>query len=424
MNYYLSLDKNAKDKRVGELAKLFESDGIEVRDYAEKLDKPAICFLLPRQKEVPKLPKGSLVFGYANTMEGVENYISLSLDDEFVRENNYLTALAFKEILMKRFGRVDQKMLVMGYGKLTAELERVLTDADIHILNYNHHKVASISKKYGAKGYFEEAPLHEFPIIVNTIPKQVIKVKKQKLNTVYELANLPYGFDFSEVDIKEYDYNIEPALPGRYYPDKAAKVVYDCIKRVMKGITHKESIALCLTASPCSFDQLRPQIVKLCEKYNVMPVMSPNATMKNRFTNIVDFMEFVEQTTGNAIITTLAGCEVFSSRKDILGAIVAPATGNTIAKLANAITDTPVLMACKALLRNNKPCIMGISTNDALSGNASNIGVLFNRRNFYFVPFGQDDPAGKPYSMVYKFDELFDTVENALRGKQVQPMIR
>ena len=103
--------------------------------------------------------------------------------------------------------------------------------------------------------------------------------------------------------------------------------------------------------------------------------------------------------------------------------MVAPCSGNTLAKMANAITDTPVLMATKGLLRNNKPVILAISTNDALSNNLKNIGLLINSRNIYFVPFGQDNYKGKPYSMVAHFDLMLPTIEHALDGKQLQPIV-
>jgi len=103
--------------------------------------------------------------------------------------------------------------------------------------------------------------------------------------------------------------------------------------------------------------------------------------------------------------------------------VIAPCTGNTLAKLANAITDSPVLMAAKGMLRNNKPVVLAISTNDALSNNLKNIGVLINTKNIYFVPFGQDNYKIKPHSMIAHFDLILPTIENALEGRQLQPLV-
>jgi len=446
MMYNIFLDKNSKDKRVGELVKLFETNGVKVYDYNETeedqnaADGKAVYFLAPRHEKLPAFPKGSLVFGYQKMSIG--NYICLSDDEEFIRENNYLTALALKELIIKRFDTANQKILIMGYGKLTTQLEKVFTEADIYILNFNHHKIAELEKKYHGKSYFESAPISEFPIIINTIPKQVIQTGDLKYvgtgNTVYDLASPPYGFDFGSLDMNRFDYNIEPGLPGRFYPDKAAKAVFDCMIKIInlsakpEVVTdtvkaaqkeQKDSLVLCLTGSPCSYGKVKPMLGQLCEKYNVIPVMSANAGLANRFIDIEEFKTYLREVSGNNIINTIAGSETLSSRKDIVAVAVVPATGNTIAKLANAVTDTPVCMAVKAILRNSKPCIVGISTNDALSGNAANIGLLLNRKNYYFVPYKQDDFINKPFSMVCDFSKTLETVEAALQGKQLQPII-
>ena len=107
---------------------------------------------------------------------------------------------------------------------------------------------------------------------------------------------------------------------------------------------------------------------------------------------------------------------------DIL--LIAPCTGNTLAKLANGITDTPVLMAAKAHLRNGRPLVISVSTNDALGINLKNIGLLFNMKNIYFVPFGQDNPEKKPNSMIARTELLIPSIEAALNGKQYQPVIQ
>jgi dipicolinate synthase subunit B len=166
-----------------------------------------------------------------------------------------------------------------------------------------------------------------------------------------------------------------------------------------------------------------PIISELCKKYEVIPVMSANADKPNRFVDIDEYKAKIKELSGNNIITTITSAETLSSRKDIVASVVCPATGNTIAKLALAITDTPVCMSVKALLRNSKPCIIGISTNDALSGNAKNIGELLNRKNYYFIPFSQDAPAQKPFSVVCDFSKAVPTIESALQGKQIQPII-
>ena len=168
---------------------------------------------------------------------------------------------------------------------------------------------------------------------------------------------------------------------------------------------------LCITGSACSFVKLLNVLTQLVEHYEIYPVVSPNANVPNRFIDNLTFQSEIRRITGHEIVTNIAGAERLSSMPHLRGTILFPATGNTMAKLAHGITDTCVLMAIKALLRNNKPCIVGLATNDALSGNAKNIGELLNRRNFYFVPFRQDQPETKPYSCICDFSKVLETVE-------------
>ena len=130
----------------------------------------------------------------------------------------------------------------------------------------------------------------------------------------------------------------------------------------------------------------------------------------------------VIEITGHTPICSIKEAEPIGPKKLLDVMTVVPCTGNTLAKLAGAITDTPVLMACKSHLRNNRPVVIAVSTNDALSGNAKNIGMLLGMKNYYFVPMKQDDPANKPFSVVADFDRLNETVAHATRGTQLQPI--
>ena len=445
MAYTIALNKNSADKRVAELVKICDEKKLKTADINEVTPgTKAVVFIEPRIQPDPKLfenlGEGSLVFGYAAEMKLAKThasvkYISLSNDDEFTRENNRLTALAMHEILMRRFGTASQKMLIMGYGKLCAELEKVFCDADIHILNFNPTKQKMLEQKYADKACYQRVNLNEYEVIINTIPKQVIgeaalkKIfshKVKKLPAIYELASPPYGFDFDKLDPAKFDYKIEPGLPGRFYPREAANAVFDCIHRhceLTGECDIRPTIALCVTGSSCSYLKLLPVLRDLVKTYDIIPVLSENADKPNRFTDIAEFKKSLREICGNNIITTIAGSETLSANPKIAASLVFPATGNTIAKLANAVTDTCTTMAVKALLRNAKPCVVGISTNDALSGNAANIGTLLNRKNYYFVPFGQDDPANKPYSLVCNFSRVAETLAAALVGKQLQPII-
>lgn len=184
-------------------------------------------------------------------------------------------------------------------------------------------------------------------------------------------------------------------------------------------------IGFVLTGSFCTFKKTIPEMKKLVQKgAEVIPVMSYNAyNLDTKFGDAKDFIDEIETITGKKIIHTIQGAEPIGPKKmtDIM--IIAPATGNTIAKLANDIIDTPATMAAKSHLRNNNPLIIAVSTNNGLSGNAENIGKLLNRSNYYFVPFRQDNPITKPRSIVFDSTYIEKTIEYALNREQIQPIL-
>ena len=180
-----------------------------------------------------------------------------------------------------------------------------------------------------------------------------------------------------------------------------------------------------VTGSFCTFSQILPVMEGLAQKNNVIPVLSNMAySMDTRFFQAEDFRAEVRRICGNEIIHTIVAAEPIGPKKLFDVMVIAPCTGNTLAKLCTGVTDTPVLMAAKAHVRNNRPLVLAVSTNDALGAAARNIGELMNRRNVYFVPFGQDDFEKKPRSMVAHMDLVEPTLELAMEGQQIQPMIR
>lgn len=187
-----------------------------------------------------------------------------------------------------------------------------------------------------------------------------------------------------------------------------------------------KNIGYALTGSFCTFKDTIEQIKKLVElKANVYPIFSFNSqNMDTKFGKAKDFMDEIESITGNKIIKTIEQAEPIGPKNYLDAFIIAPCTGNTLAKLNSGICDTPVLMACKAHIRNNKPVIIAVSTNDALGANMKNIGSMINKKNIYFVPFGQDDYIKKPKSIVAHFSEIPKTIYSALNGEQIQPIIK
>ena len=433
MEYVFRYNKSSTDARVTELKQIFISKGYEALDFATKCDQKGIYYLEPRlslpQNFWNSVVKGSLIFGYQTKIDNLPKevtYVSLNTDEQFIAENNQLTAKAMRQIIDQNYRNQPTKILFCGAGKLTAALGNVFHDWTIAILNYNWHKQDELKTKYGNHVYFETAPFHEFPIVINTIPSPVIKPvnwqKFRKHQKIYDLASAPFGFDWNGVKQENFNYQILSGLPGKFYPKDAAKVAFDCIDRYLTAHA-KPLIALCITGSACSFVKLISVLENLAKHYDIYPVISPNANVPNRFIDNLFFQSEIHRITGHDIIMTISGAERLSSNPKLRGSVVFPATGNTLAKLANGITDTCVLMAVKALLRNNKPCIIGFATNDALSGSAKNIGELLNRRNYYFVPFRQDNPVDKPYSCICDFNQVLPTIDAALNGKQLQPLL-
>ncbi len=187
----------------------------------------------------------------------------------------------------------------------------------------------------------------------------------------------------------------------------------------------KTSIGFAMTGSFCTFERVLKQMEALVRRgYEVLPVLSFNAgTLDTRFMTAEHLRARIVEITGNEPIDTLAGAEPIGPKKMTDVFLIAPATGNSLAKLAGGIYDTPALLGAKSHLRNDRPLVLAVSTNDGLGAAAQNIGRLLNVRNIYFVPFGQDDPVKKPRSLVADFSQIPRTIAAALSGVQMQPML-
>lgn len=192
----------------------------------------------------------------------------------------------------------------------------------------------------------------------------------------------------------------------------------------MPNKQHKAVVGFALTGSFCTFAETMPIVEALvAEGYDVVPVMSETAyNTDTRFGKAADFARQLELICGHPVIHTIAGAEPIGPKKMLDLILVAPCTGNTLAKLAVGIADTCVTMAVKSHLRNQRPVLLGVSTNDALGGASKNIGSLLNYKNIYFIPMRQDDPEGKPRSVVADFSKTLAAVEHALNHKQLQPV--
>ena len=183
-------------------------------------------------------------------------------------------------------------------------------------------------------------------------------------------------------------------------------------------------IGYAICGSFCTFRKTIDAMSRLVQAGgDVYPIMSPNAfSLDTRFGAAADFIGEIESICGKSVIHTIPQAEPIGPQKLLDVLVISPCTGNTLAKLAAGVTDTSVTLAAKAHLRNDRPLVIGVSTNDALAAAAKNIGALMNNKNIFFIPMAQDDPLNKPNSMVVRFEMTSDAIASALNKKQLQPV--
>lgn len=185
-----------------------------------------------------------------------------------------------------------------------------------------------------------------------------------------------------------------------------------------------KKIGVVVTGSHCTLAKIMQPLIELRDKGNELyPVISNSVNTDTKFGEGADWIRQLEELTGRKVIQTIVDAEPIGPKNEFDVLIVLPCTGNTMSKLANAITDNGAMMAIKAHLRNDKPVVLAIASNDILSQNAMNLGKLLGQKNIFFVPFGQDDPFKKPFSMVADLSKVEEALEAALIKKQVQPII-
>ncbi len=184
------------------------------------------------------------------------------------------------------------------------------------------------------------------------------------------------------------------------------------------------NIGFAICGSFCTYEQVFPVMRELTEQYNVIPIFSENsASIDSRFGTAREHLKAAADICRKNPLLTIPEVEPIGPKKLLDALVIAPCTGNTLAKLAHSIADTPVTMAAKSHLRNGRPVLIAISTNDALAGAAENIGKLLARKHYYFVPFGQDNARAKPTSIVADFGKIPLALEEALEGRQMQPIL-
>lgn len=341
-----------------------------------------------------------------------------------------LTAEGAIALLRPETGLSGAHILLLGYGRIARLLARELQKAGA---------LVTAAARSGEQRAWAEAEgiealpldalsgaLDRFDVIIGTIPAPVLTepllalVRKDAL--LLELASAPGGIDAAAAHERGLRYIRAPGLPAKYAPERAAVILRDAVYAAAAEPLPR--LGLAVTGSHCTFSRALEAFRPLKRDYTLVPILSGAAAgTDTRFFAASAFRAELEAFCGREAVDTIVKAEPLGTAQRLDALLVAPCTGNTLAKLARGVTDTAVTMACKAHLRNGAPLILAISTNDGLSGSAESIAALLQRRNVYFVPFRQDAPHQKPFSLQSDFDLLGETIKAAMEGRQLQPVL-
>ena len=341
-----------------------------------------------------------------------------------------LTAEGAIALLRPETGLSGAHILLLGYGRIARLLARELQKAGA---------LVTAAARSGEQRAWAEAEgiealpldalsgaLDRFDVIIGTIPAPVLTepllalVRKDAL--LLELASAPGGIDAAAAHERGLRYIRAPGLPAKYAPERAAVILRDAVYAAAAEPLPR--LGLAVTGSHCTFSRALEAFRPLKRDYTLVPILSGAAAgTDTRFFAASAFRAELEAFCGREAVDTIVKAEPLGTAQRLDALLVAPCTGNTLAKLARGVTDAAVTMACKAHLRNGAPLILAISTNDGLSGSAESIAALLQRKNVYFVPFRQDAPHQKPFSLQSDFDLLGETIKAAMEGRQLQPVL-
>lgn len=350
--------------------------------------------------------------------------------EEYQIANAQLTAEGAVALLRPETGLSGAHILLLGYGRIARLLARELQKAGA---------LVTAAARSGEQRAWAEAEgiealpldalsgaLDRFDVIIGTIPAPVLTepllalVRKDAL--LLELASAPGGIDAAAAHERGLRYIRAPGLPAKYAPERAAVILRDAVYAAAAEPLPRLGVAV--TGSHCTFSRALEAFRPLKRDYTLVPILSGAAAgTDTRFFAASAFRAELEAFCGREAVDTIVKAEPLGTAQRLDALLVAPCTGSTLAKLARGVTDTAVTMACKAHLRNGAPLILAISTNDGLSGSAESIAALLQRKNVYFVPFRQDAPHQKPFSLQSDFDLLGETIKAAMEGRQLQPVL-
>ena len=344
--------------------------------------------------------------------------------------NAALTAEGAAALLRGERELSGARVLILGWGRVGSLTGEALRKEGAAVTAAARR---SESRAWAAARGFDAADisgigdrLGEFDVIVNTVPAPVLTEALVKLvrqdALLLELASSPGGIDAAAAREQGKRFLSAPGLPGRYAPARAARILRDAIYETVSA--PRPRLGLAMTGSHCTLDAALKAFAPLKRDFDLVPILSENASKTDTaFGPAAEFRQRLEELCGKTAADTITAAEPFGAREALDVLAVAPCTGNTLGKLANGITDTAVTMACKAHLRNGRPLVLAVSTNDGLSGSAGSIAALLQRKNVYFVPFLQDAPHAKPFSLQADLTLLGETIRAAREGRQLQPIL-
>lgn len=445
MEYYIELT----DSRNETLKKMLEAEGLTVLEYTGEMKgepSPKTLICAPNKKwnseSVSALPYGITVFcGKASDeiQKQFESknirYVNFLKNQQFAIKNANLTAEGVIALLISETKKslFEQKILILGLGRCGKALAIHLgkLGLDYQVAAFRDEDFAD-SALYASKCYSSEnfkSHLGEFDIIINNVPEKIISdedilaIKKDAF--VLEVASVNC---LNAEKANHFKYMVAPGLPQKFSCESAAALMKEVVLegKILAKKQKKKTLGFAITGSFCTYASILKEIQKLVENgYEIVPILSPvSASTDTRFGKASDFKTELKSITGREPLETLSAVEPLGPKGLIDALIIAPCTGNTLAKLANAVSDTPVNMAAKSLMRNEKPVIISISTNDALGLNLANIAKLIVAKNVFFVPFGQDDAKNKPKSLISDVSLIEETLLAAEKGTQLQPLLR
>ena len=334
-----------------------------------------------------------------------------------------LTAEGAIALLRPETGLSGAHILLLGYGRIARLLARELQKAGALVTAAAR---SGEQRAWAEAEGIEALPLDRFDVISGPIPAPVLTepllARGRKAALLLELASAPGGIDAAAAHERGLRYIRAPGLPAKYAPERAAVILRDAVYAAAAEPLPR--LGLAVTGSHCTFSRALEAFRPLKRDYTLVPILSGAAAgTDTRFFAASAFRAELEAFCGREAVDTIVKAEPLGTAQRLDALLVAPCTGSTLAKLARGVTDTAVTMACKAHLRNGAPLILAISTNDGLSGSAESIAALLQRKNVYFVPFRQDAPHQKPFSLQSDFDLLGETIKAAMEGRQLQPVL-